>query len=139
MNLIKRRRKLIVNREVQYDLLMHVGLLIATFFVAQIITSFVFIQRVWKVAEAMSAIEFINQYKISFLIYQSIPFSLCLILGTYFFSRFSSRIAGPLYNMKKVVQKANEGQLHNAEIKLREHDYFQDEINDINVMLKRKI
>lgn len=139
MKLPKPRRKLIVNREVQYDLLMYVSLLIAVFFVAQIFTAFIFLQRVEGTAETMSASDFIARYRISFLVYQIFPFSLCLFLGTFFFSHFSSRIAGPLYNMKKVVQRANKGTKDSVEIRLRENDYFKDEINDINAMLRRKM
>lgn len=110
---------------------MYVGLLIAAFFVAQILTAFVFLQRIEGVAETMSASDFITRYRISFLVYQIFPFSLCLFLGSYFFNHFSSRIAGP--------QQVNKSEDARAEIRLREHDYFKNEINDVNTMLKRKI
>lgn len=138
MKFPKPRRKMIINHEVQYDMLMHVGLWICGLFVAQILTAFLFIHEVQSVAEKMSAMEFITRYRISFLFYQLIPVGLGLVFGTYFFNRFSSRIAGPLYNMKRVVKRANEHLGEPAEIKLRENDYFKKEIEDINVLLRRK-
>ncbi|MEK2646400.1 HAMP domain-containing protein [Bdellovibrio sp. BCCA] len=138
MSIFKPRRKMVVNREVQYDVLMYVGVFVVALFIVQVFTAYLFLDQVQRVVGTMSALEFIARYKISFLVYQIIPVSFSLIVGVYIFNRLTSRIAGPLFNMRRILQKARNGELETAEIKLRENDYFQEEINDINVILKRK-
>jgi len=135
----KPRRRMIVNREVQYDVLMYVGLFVIALFLVQIFTAYLFIDQVERVVGTMSAREFLSRYKISFLVYQIIPVTFCLVVGVYFFNRLTSRIAGPLYNVKRTLEKARVGELESAEIRLREDDYFHEEIEDINVILKRRI
>lgn len=138
MSIFKPRRKMIVNREVQYDVLMYVGLFVIALFLVQVFTAYLFIDQVERVVGTMSALEFISRYKVSFLVYQIIPVTFSLVVGVYVFNRLTSRIAGPLYNMKRILQKARNGDPEPVEIKLRENDYFHDEIKDINVILKRK-
>lgn len=133
-----KRRKTIVNREVQFDILMYVGLLVVSLFIMQVVSASMFLHQFQKLAENMSALEFISRYKVSFLIYQSFPLGICLIFGVTIFNRVSSRIAGPLFNMKRVLRKAQENPDAPSLIHLRQGDYFQEEINDVNEMLKRK-
>ncbi|WP_374029120.1 HAMP domain-containing protein [Bdellovibrio bacteriovorus] len=138
MKLFKPRRKMIVNQEVQYDVLMYVGLFVVSIFIVQIFTAYLFIEQVEKVVGSMSALEFLSRYKVSFLVYQIIPVSLSLLVGIYIFNRLTSRIAGPLYNIKRVLRRVSDVDADNVEIKLRQDDYFQEEVKDINVILKRK-
>lgn len=140
MKLIKhKRRRLIVNQEMQYDVLMYVGVFVISLFLTQAITAYLFIDQVKEIAMHMSAMEFIKKFQISFMVYQLIPLALCLVLGIYVFNRLTIRIAGPLYNMKRLIKAASIDKKREVEIKLREDDYFQEEIKDINVFLKRKI
>lgn len=140
MKLIKhKRRRLIVNKEMQYDVLMYLGVFVVSLFVTQAITAYLFIEQVKEVAIHMSAMEFIKKFQVSFMVYQIIPLALCLIFGIYIFNRLTIRIAGPLYNMKRLLRAATTDKKRDVEIKLREDDYFQEEIEDINVFLKRKI
>lgn len=136
MSIIKPRRKLIVNREVQYDVLMYVGVFVISLFVLQIATAYFFLKQAQPVAESMSAMEFLTRFKVSFLVYQIVPLALSLIVGVYIFNRLTSRIAGPLYNLRKTLRKAREQEDGVVQIKLRENDYFKEEINDVNVILK---
>lgn len=138
MPILKKRRKMIVNRELQFDILMYVGLLISSLFVMQIMTASIFLHQFDKIAESMTAMEFIARYKISFLIYQSISFGICMVFGVFIFNRFSSRIAGPLFNMRRALRQAEVSPDQPVVIRLREDDYFQAEIDDVNAMLKRK-
>lgn len=138
MPALRPRRRMIVNREVQYDILMYVGILVASLFTMQIVTAYMFLNQFETIAKNMTALEFLSRFKISFLVYQSISFGLCLIFGIFIFNRFSSRIAGPIYNMRRVLRKAQEIPGTPVSIHLREDDYFHDEIKDINAMLKRK-
>lgn len=134
----KPRRKLIVNREVQYDVLMHVGLFVGALFLVQAGTAYLYLHQVQKVVGSMSALEFISRYKISFLVYQSISVTICMLVGVYFLNRLTSRIAGPLYNMKRILRKAQHDASGNLDIKLRDGDYFQEEMEDVNVILKKR-
>ena len=137
MVLGKSRRKLIVNREVQYDVLMHVCLFVLGLFLVQAATAYVYLYQVQKVVGAMSAVEFIEKYKVSFLIYQSISVTVCMLVGGYFFNRLTRRLAGPLYNMKRILRRAQNEPGQHLDIKLREDDYFKEEIEDVNAMLKK--
>lgn len=138
MPMLKPRRKTIVNREVQFDILMYVGLLISSLFIMQVVAAFIFLHQFQKIAQNMSALEFISRHKISFLVYESIPLLACLVLSVSIFNRFSIRIVGPLFNMKRVLRRAKNNPESTEAIRLREGDYFRDEINDVNDMLKRK-
>lgn len=131
------RRRLIVNREVQYDVLMYVGLFVMVLFMSQVAAGYLFIAQVEDAVGAMSAVEFLSRYKVSFLIYQTIPLAICLLVGVYIFNRLTSRIAGPLYNARRVIRSIQAGTAKNPHIHLRENDYFKEEINDINVILKK--
>ncbi|MGZ3769684.1 MAG: HAMP domain-containing protein [Bdellovibrio sp.] len=132
------RRKLVVNREVQFDILMYVGLLTAFLFVLQVVTAIVFLNQLEGMAKNMSAMEFLSKYKISFLVYQGVVFGVCMIVSIFVFNRFSSRIAGPIYNMRRTLRKFQQNPSVPLFIHLRKNDYFKDEINDVNAMLKRK-
>lgn len=138
MDEFPRRRRLVVNREVQYDILMYVGVFIVSLFVIQVLTAYLFVDRVERSIGSMSAQEFIERYKVSFLVYQIIPISICMVVGVFVFNRLSSRIAGPLYHMRRVLQKTQRGEIEGVEIKLREGDYFQEEIEDVNAILKKR-
>lgn len=138
MKLFKQRRKLIVNREVQYDVIMYVSLLVVAIFACQGIAALFFLQWARPLASNMTALEFIEHFKISFFIYQLIPVTFGLALGIYLFNRLTSRIAGPLFNLKRVVRAFQAAPSAQAEIKLRQDDYFQDEIKDINLILKQR-
>ena len=137
MVLGKSRRKLIVNREVQYDVLMHVCVFVLALFMVQACTAYVYLYQVQKVVGSMSAVEFIEKYKVSFLVYQSISVTVCMLVGGYFFNRLTRRIAGPLYNMKRVLRRSLTQPGQDLDIKLREDDYFKEEIEDVNAMLKK--
>ncbi|KYG64774.1 hypothetical protein AZI86_11255 [Bdellovibrio bacteriovorus] len=131
------RRRLIVNREVQYDVLMYVGLFVMSLFMGQVAAGYLFVSQVEEVVGSMSAAEFLSRYKVSFLIYQTIPLAVCLLAGVFVFNRLTSRIAGPLYNARRVIRSIQEGTAKDPHIRLRENDYFKEEIDDINVILKK--
>ncbi|MEN0057311.1 MAG: HAMP domain-containing protein [Bdellovibrio sp.] len=140
MEILKPRRRLIVNREVQYDVLMHLSILVVSLFLAQVLAASLFLYHYREVIPTMSALDFISRFRISFLVYQLIPLTLGLLIGSYIFNRLTSRIAGPLYNMKRILHSVDQDRSRDLEIKLREDDYFQEEIEDINrVLLKRRI
>ncbi|KHD87122.1 MAG: hypothetical protein OM95_16205 [Bdellovibrio sp. ArHS] len=139
MKIFSQRRRLIVNREIQYDVLMYVGIFVMSIFVVQALALYLFLSRLEPVVSHMTALEFVTKYKVSFLIYQLIPVGFGMVVGVYVFNRLTSRIVGPLYNVKRVLQNAVENQQNPDEIKLRENDYFREEINDLNVILKRKM
>lgn len=139
MDDLKRRRRLIVNREVQYDVLMYVGVFVVSLFAVQVVTAYLFLDQVQRNVGSMSALEFISRYKVSFMVYQIIPVTFCLVIGAFIFNRLTSRIAGPLYNMRRTLQRVRNEELDSAVIKLREDDYFQEEIEDINAILKKRV
>lgn len=73
MGLFKPRRKLIVNREVQYDILMYMGLFITGVFITQIFAAWMIVHKLEQKASAgefasMTIAEFIARYKTVFLI-----------------------------------------------------------------------
>ncbi len=106
--MFKPRRKLIVNREVQYDVLMYVGMFVISIFIMQSLATYLFISRVEDVITNLSAQEFVARYKISFLIYQLIPVCVGMVFGAFIFNRLTNHIAGPLYNMKRVLSNVTE-------------------------------
>lgn len=132
------RRKIIVNREVQYDVLMYVGIFVLALFSIQAMTAYVYISQVSSAVGHLSALEFIDRYKVSFLVYQTVSVTLCMAGGIYFFNRLTLRIAGPLYNMRRVLKKAQQPGEAPLSIQLRENDYFKEEIDDVNSMLKKR-
>lgn len=139
MKIFNQRRRLIINREVQYDVLMYVGIFVMSVFAVQALAMYIFLSQLEHVVSHMTALEFVAKYKVSILIYQLIPVGFGMIVGVYVFNKLTSRIVGPLYNVKRILHNAVETQQIPQEIKLREHDYFREEINDINVILKRRI
>ncbi|MBO9668036.1 MAG: HAMP domain-containing protein [Bdellovibrio sp.] len=144
MNLFKPRRQLIVNREVQYDVLMYVGLFVTGIFIVQIFAAWILVNELEEKAYAggfgsMTIAEFISRYKVVFLINEMIAVTVCLIVGFYLTNRITSRIVGPLYNIRRILRRASYTEDANvAEIKLREDDYFQDLAKDLNVALQKK-
>lgn len=132
------RRKLIVNREVQYDVLMHVGLFVLALFVVQALTAYFYISQVQKAVAHLSALEFIQRYQVSFLVFQTVSATVCMLVGIYFLNRLTVRIAGPLYNMKRILRRAQTEDPETLRIQLRKDDYFQEEIEDVNVILKKR-
>jgi hypothetical protein len=117
---------------------MYVGLFVMALFIGQIVAGYIFIYQVEGVISKMSAVEFLDKYKVSFLVSQIVPLVLCLAAGAYIFNRLTSRIAGPLYNARRVIQAIQSGTAKDPHIRLRENDYFKEEIDDINVILKKK-
>lgn len=134
----KPRRRLIINREVQFDVLMYVWIFVFSLFVAQTLTAVLFISQIEGAIELMTAREFLAQYKVSFWVYQFVPVSICCIVGFFVFSRLTSRIVGPVYNMQRVL-KTNAETEEVAQIRVREDDYFRQEMRDVNLLIKRKI
>ncbi|MNK06292.1 hypothetical protein D3C87_241860 [compost metagenome] len=142
MKNIHRRRRLIVNPEVQFDVLMYVGLFVATLFLGQILACYLFISKIQQISgigdfQTMSVSEFIARYKIVFLVYQLIPVLLGLVVGYWYFNRMTSKIVGPLYNIKRTMRRIAENDSLPAPIQLRSDDYFQDLAEDINAALKK--
>ncbi|AFY02606.1 HAMP domain-containing protein [Bdellovibrio bacteriovorus] len=143
MKTFRPRRKLIVNREVQFDVVMHVSLFVAVLFLAQLFAAWLFIGKIQELAgtgafSMMSVQEFISRYKTVFLVYQLIPVLLGLVVGFWYFNRMTRRIVGPLFNIKRTVKRMADENLDSVEIHLRENDYFQDLAQDINVVLQKK-
>ncbi|UXR64580.1 HAMP domain-containing protein [Bdellovibrio bacteriovorus] len=143
MKTFRPRRKLIVNREVQFDVVMHVSLFVAVLFLGQIIAAYLFIGKIQELAgtgafSLMSVSEFIARYKTVFLVYQLIPVLIGLVVGFWYFNRMTRRIVGPLFNIKRTVKRMADENLDSVEIHLRENDYFQDLAQDINVVLQKK-
>ncbi|UYL08504.1 HAMP domain-containing protein [Bdellovibrio sp. SKB1291214] len=145
MAIFKHRRKLIVNREVQYDALMFVGLFVTGIFVAQVIAGWVLISKLEDKAAAgeygsMSIAEFIARHKVMFLMNEFVVVIGCLILGFYLTNRVTSRIVGPLFNIRRILNRASrqEEAAEPVQIRLREDDYFQDLAKDLNVALQKK-
>jgi hypothetical protein len=145
MGIFKHRRKLIVNREVQYDALMFVGLFVTGIFVAQVIAGWVLISKLEDKAAAgeygsMSIAEFIARHKVMFLMNEFIVVAACLIAGFYLTNRVTSRIVGPLFNIRRILNRAShqEEAAEPVQIRLREDDYFQDLAKDLNVALQKK-
>jgi hypothetical protein len=143
MKVFHPRRQLIVNKEVQYDVLMYVGIYVMCIFLAQVFAGFLFLSKLEERTQSgefasLSVPEFITRYKTVLLVYELIPVLVGGIAGVFIFSRLTSRIVGPLYNVRRVLQKATSEHTEAPEIKLREQDYFQDLIDDINTALKNK-
>jgi hypothetical protein len=145
MGILKHRRKLIVNREVQYDALMFVGLFVTGIFLAQVIAGWVLVSKLEEKALAgeygsMSIAEFIARHKVMFLMNEFIVVAVCLVAGFYLTNRVTSKIVGPLFNIRRIINKATrpEETAEVVEIKLREGDYFQDLAKDLNVALQKK-
>ena len=144
--LFNQRRKMIVNKEVQYDVLMHVSLFVVCIFVVQIVAGYLFLNKVGDLTSlgdvtALSVKEFLSRYTILFLVYELMAVLACLLVGLVFFTRLTSRIVGPLYNMKRVLHQAavaNADSSDDMQVKLREGDYFQDLAQETNAVLKRK-
>ncbi|AHZ83394.1 HAMP domain-containing protein [Bdellovibrio bacteriovorus] len=143
MKTFRPRRKLIVNREVQFDVVMHVSVFVAVLFLGQLFAAWMFIGKIQELAgtgafSLMSVQEFISRYKTVFLVYQLIPVLLGLVVGFWYFNRMTRRIVGPLFNIKRTVKRMADENLDSVEIHLRENDYFQDLAQDINVVLQKK-
>jgi hypothetical protein len=141
MKIIHPRRKLIVNKEVQYDVLMYVSVFVAVVFVAQVISAFFIIHKVESMAAAgefssLNVQEFVSRYKIPLLIFEMLPVLLCLVFAPFIFNRLTARIVGPLYNMRRILRRVADND-PSAEIHLREGDYFQDLAQDLNTVIKR--
>lgn len=141
MKLIQPRRKLIVNREVQYDVLMYVSLFVASAFITQVLAAFFIINKVEGMAEAgefssMTVLEFISRYKLSLMVFEMIPVLVCLVIAPIFFNRLTARIVGPLYNMRRILRRVADND-PSAEVRLRDGDYFQDLAKDLNVVIKK--
>ena len=141
MKLIQPRRKLIVNKEVQYDVLMYVSLFVASVFIAQVLAAFFIINKVEGMADAgefsnMTVAEFIARYKLSLMVFEMIPVLVCLIIAPMFFNRLTARIVGPLYNMRRILRRVAEDDA-SAEVRLRDGDYFQDLAKDLNTVIKK--
>lgn len=132
------RRKMIVNREVQYDVLMHVGLFVLGLFSVQALTAYIYVFQIQSAVAHLSALEFIERYQVSFLVFQTLSVTICMFVGIYFFNRLTVRIAGPLYNMRRVLKKFQAEDGATVTIQLRENDYFQEEIKDVNRILKKR-
>ncbi len=142
MGLMNQRRKLIVDREVQYDLLMYVGLFVTFVFLSQIFVAYMFLHKLESKAElgelgSMSIAEFLAKFKVVFLLNELIAVTACVAVGFYFFNRLTSRIVGPLYNIRRILRVIKVKPESNVEIKLRKDDYFQDLVDDLNVALNR--
>ena len=140
MRLLNQRRKLIVDREVQYDLLMYVALFVTFVFLSQIFVAYLFLHKLEEKAElgqlgAMTITEFLAKFKVVFLLNELIAVGACLVIGFYFFNRLSSKIVGPLYNIRRILRLNKEQPGKTLEIKLRKDDYFQDLVDDLNTAL----
>jgi hypothetical protein len=141
MKLIHPRRKLIVNKEVQYDVLMYVSLFVASVFITQVLAAFFIINKVEGMAEAgefsnMTVLEFIAHYKLSLMVFEMIPVLVCLVIAPMFFNRLTARIVGPLYNMRRILRRVADND-QSAEVRLRDGDYFQDLAKDLNAVIKK--
>lgn len=144
MGLFKPRRKLIVNREVQYDILMYMGLFITGVFITQIFAAWIIVHKLEQKASAgefasMTIAEFIARYKTVFLINELLAVGVCLIAGFYLTNRLTSKIVGPLYNIRRILRRNNaETEPSNVvEVKLRQGDYFQELAEDLNHTLRK--
>lgn len=137
------RRRLIVNPEVQFDVLMYVALFIGTLFLVQILAGYLFITKIHSISgmgdfQTMSVAEFINRYKTVFMVYQLLPILVGLVAGYWYFNKVTSKIVGPIYNIKRSVHRlATEEDSVVTPIRLRSDDYFQDLADDINTVLKK--
>ncbi|MEK2690681.1 HAMP domain-containing protein [Bdellovibrio sp. GT3] len=143
MGIFKHRRKLIVNREVQYDALMFVGLFVTGIFIAQVIAGWVLISKLESKALAgeygsMTIAEFIAHHKTIFLVNELLVVIVCLVAGFYLTNKVTSKIVGPLFNIRRILNKAAKPEAEPVEIKLREGDYFQDLAKDLNVALQKR-
>lgn len=136
------RRKLVVNREIQYDILMYLGVFVGIVFLMQVLVGWLMIAKVEELAHQgdfsnMTVLEFIQRYKVSLFVFEAIPVALCLTVGFRFFNRLTSRIVGPIYNIKRSLRRAQEEGEKPSEIRLRETDYFQDLAGDINQLIRK--
>ncbi|WP_413587240.1 HAMP domain-containing protein [Bdellovibrio sp. HCB274] len=143
MSIFKHRRKLIVNREVQYDALMFVGLFVTGIFIAQVIAGWVLISKLESKAlsgeyGSMTIAEFINHHKVMFLVNELLVVIACLVAGFYLTNKLTSKIVGPLFNIRRIINRAAKPEAEPVEIKLREGDYFQDLAKDLNVALQKR-
>lgn len=138
MRLMKPRRKMIVNQELQFDVLMYVAVFVFSLFIVQTAVAGIFIYHLSEYAQELKAHEFIDRYKVGFLIWQGASLCVSLALGVSFFNRLTSRIAGPLYNIRKTLRQARNENADVVQIRLREDDYFQNEVRDINESLHKK-
>ena len=142
MGLFKPRRKYVVNREVQFDLLMYVGLFVTFVFLSQIVVAYLFINKLQLKADtgelgSMTIVEFIDKFKMIFLLNEVVAVGTCFVLGFYFFNRVTSRIVGPLYNIGRMLKSVRNRPENTVEIRLRKDDYFQDLAKELNVALNR--
>lgn len=68
-----------------------------------------------------------------------VPFLLAVILGTvvvlFLGLHYSHRIAGPLFNLKRVLQRVGNGDL-NTPMRIRSHDEFHDVEAAVNQMIQ---
>lgn len=134
---------MIVNAEVQFDVLMYVGVFISTLFLAQIGACYLFIHKIQSISgfgdfQSMSVADFIARYKTVFMVYQIIPIILGLVVGYWYFNHMTRKIVGPIFNIKRTMKKAAEEDVGGTLIHLRSDDYFQDLAEDINAILQKK-
>lgn len=144
MKIFRPRRKLIVHREVQFDVLMHVSIFVIILFLGQVLAGYLFLSKIQAMAgegafSLMSVGEFVSRYKTVFLVYQLIPVLFGLLAGFWYFNSMTRRIVGPLFNIRRSIRRMAEEDLDSVEIQLRADDYFQDLAQDINIVLKKKL
>lgn len=141
MKIKKARTQFFVNKQVQYDVIMHVLIFMVGLFVTQIMCTYLFVSRIEGILgvatfEEMSAVEFIQRYKSSFLVIQLIPVVLFLFVGFVYFGRMTLKIVGPLFNIQRTLRKLNDDGLEKLEVKLRDDDYFQELAQQINLLIR---
>ena len=136
-----RRKQLIINPEIQYEMLKYLAVLILMIFLAQMVTIVLFFNQISEMAQdnaTMSPFDLLSQYKYILLAYQMIPIISISCVGFYFFNKFTNRIVGPIFNINRVIKRINDGEVEKTEIKLRDGDYFKELAADLNTLIKKK-
>ncbi len=139
--LVTRRSKLIVNERLQVMIIRTIvtyGMILSAIFLSAIyFISDQFITKIYETSSMndelkLSLYQDLNQIVLVF-------FVLAVILTfviSYLSLRLSNRIAGPIFNINRVLEK-NIEQGTNEPIKLRDADFFHQLANNINQILSR--
>lgn len=136
---VNRRKKYLVNKSLQYNILGKV--LVITSIVA---VAFVFALGLFYFSAHSG--DLIANDNLFFYDSESgrfspfaiiIIFCILLILFALIILRMTHRIAGPVYRLKKIMNTIAEGNFDIPEIKFRKYDEFQDVADDFNKMLSK--
>jgi nitrogen fixation/metabolism regulation signal transduction histidine kinase len=137
------RKKLLIEPALQKKIIMKFVLLGVGITAVNMIGFYLLVARlidqVGSLNQANTAVLEIIQQTCLYLIVSSIFLSGCVLVGFCIYGLyFSNRIAGPIYNLRKVIARVLAGE-QDVRVQFRQNDYFQELSEEINQLLEKKL